>query len=166
MPMAERCFITLVGGILVIGIFILSGEFVPDLPKTQARMRKTKNRILQYCKSTGSIPESLDVLPWDEPIEDDWGRELIYTVTGMTVELRSQGSDRKPGGDGDAKDQIRTFSLTNSDGRWSEENVRWEHNKYLEPTAAKDGARQPDTDPDSKSCGNQKPEPESEGRSQ
>ena len=101
--MVERCFLTLVGGILVIGIFILSGEIVPaNLPKTQSRMVKTKVRILRYCKATDSIPESLVVLPGAGSIEDDWGRDLIYTVTGTTVELRSQGSDGKPGGDGDA----------------------------------------------------------------
>ena len=141
MPMVERCFITLVGVIFVIGLIVLSGEFAPaNLPQTHSRIVKTKVRILRYCRATDSIPESLEVLPGTGSIEDDWGRDLIYTVTGTTVELRSQGSDGKPGGDGDAKDQIRTFPLTNSDGGWSEDNVRWELNKDLELITAEQGA--------------------------
>lgn len=54
-----------------------------------------------------------------------WGRVLIYTVTDLTVELKSYGADGEPGGEDDDRDLIGTFSLKDSNGKWSAERGWW-----------------------------------------
>ena len=82
------------------------------------------------------MPQSIHNLPardgYDNSITDAWGRELIYTVAEGAVELRSNGADRKPGGDGETRDLIRSFPLKDSKARWSDDGVDWSANTFNE----------------------------------
>lgn len=61
--------------------------------------------INDYTKSN-AVPKTLDELPdaqkwrWQFPLEDGWGRPLIYTVNGTNWLVTSYGRDAKPGGIG------------------------------------------------------------------
>jgi len=77
---------------------------------------------------------------YDNSTKDAWGKDLIFSVVDGEVELRSDGADRKPLGDGEDRDLIQRFPLRDSDGRWSDELVDWSFDTFREPTEAEQGA--------------------------
>ena len=103
---------------------------IPPRDLTATTMFVCKRRILRYAREHGSLPSSLNGLPLIEghvnETADAWGEPLQYKIQkGDIVLLRSFGSDKKLGGQGDAADMVGKFLAKNKDGLWSEELEPW-----------------------------------------
>lgn len=78
-----------------------------------------ERRICEYAeKHGGKFPQTLVDLPlkegYDNSINDGWGNPIDYAVESRKVTIKSLGSDRKVGGEGDCEDLIRTFTLSDN----------------------------------------------------
>jgi Type II secretion system (T2SS), protein G len=70
-------------------------------------LQQTARAIESFKGRTGSLPAGLRALvPGDIPEvpSDPWGETLQYVVRGTHYRLTSRGSDRAPGGEGEALD--------------------------------------------------------------
>ena len=90
-----------------------------------------KRRILTHAEIHNELPKSLhsliEIESFYNGITDYWGNEITYSVLENEVTLRSNGKDKKPGGNGVNMDVIGVFEAKTSDGVWADPNndVKW-----------------------------------------
>lgn len=103
---------------------------------TATRMNSLKQRIIEYAKTKGKLPDKLSDLPplqdHVNKIDDAWGNEIILTVKGKAVTLTSLGKDKKPGGTEDNLDVIGIFEVNLAAGGLNGQQIPWK----VKPLAA------------------------------
>jgi hypothetical protein len=112
--------------------FFLFVEVVPPRSMTATNMWIAKRRIIQYAHQHNHLPANLSDLPpmpgYVTDTHDAWGRPIDYSYDPSgVVTLRSLGSDKKPGGDGDKRDMVGVFPTRDAQGRWEDELASWLH---------------------------------------
>jgi|GEM_PF-5160289 len=104
---------------------------LPPENYTSTTMSVLKRRILTHAEIHNELPKSLhrliEIESFYNGITDYWGNEITYSVLENEVTLRSNGKDKKPGGNGVNKDVIGVFEAKTSDGVWADPNndVKW-----------------------------------------
>ncbi|QSQ11679.1 type II secretion system protein GspG [Myxococcus landrumensis] len=99
-------------------LFLLGLGFVPCIDVTRADvarldLQNLRGALRLYQERTGQLPTSEEGIRHlveqgaleDQP-RDPWGQDYRYSLRDGTLELRSQGADGLPGGDGDDEDIV------------------------------------------------------------
>jgi Type II secretion system (T2SS), protein G len=122
--------IGLAATIVVVAVCFICVDIIPPRSLTITRMHVMRVRIIQYGLQHGGLPERLTNLPprpgYDSAITDAWGRPLDYSFDASgIVTLRSLGSDKIQGGDGNKRDIIGSFASHDAQGRWEDRYEDW-----------------------------------------
>jgi hypothetical protein len=151
-------------------VFILQGcHVITPIEMTRTAIGETFYRIHLFMQKEGKAPPALDVLPrregYGNRTTDGWGRELAYSQSPDGVlSLKSLGRDGWIGGTGEDADISRSYRTIDENGRSLIGDDLWIVTAEIKIPSEQAGAGQPATRSDSDSEGDDKPQPEAEGR--